>query len=78
MNQSLKNFEEFSRRMRGKWHFRNGVSENFSETPSFRPKSAWKPPKGNASLEMFLSRLEKKLFSNEINEPTQSHLSGEE
>ena len=27
---------------------------------------------------MFLSRLEKKLLSNEINEPTQSNLSGKE
>ena len=55
-------FEEISRRMQCKWHFRNEVSENFSETPSFRPKSVWKPPKGHASLEVFLSRLEKELF----------------
>ena len=33
---------------------------------------------GYASLEVFLSRLEKKLLSNEINEPTQSNLSGKE
>ena len=72
-----KDFEKFSRTMRCKWHFRNDVSENFSETPSFRPKSVWKPPKGYASLEVFLSQLEKELFSNEINEPTQSNLSGE-
>ena len=70
-----KAFEEFSRRMRCKWHFRNEVSENFSETPVFRPKSIWKPPKGHVSLEVFLSRLEKKIFSNEIIE---SNLSGEE
>ena len=59
-------------------HFRNEKSENFSETPAFRPKPIWKPPKGHASLEVFLSRLEKELFSNEINEPMQSNLSGEE
>ena len=35
-------------------------------------------PKGYASLEVFLSQLEKELFSNEINEPTQSNLSAEE
>ena len=57
-----KYFAEFSRRMRCKWHFRNEVSENFSETPAFRPKSVWKLPKGHASLEVFLSRLEKDLF----------------
>ena len=55
-------FEEFCRRMRIKWHFRNEPSENFSEIPSFRPKSSWKPPKGNPNLEMFLSKVEQDLF----------------
>ena len=64
--------------MRCKWHFPNEVSGNFSATPSFRLKSVWKSPEGHASLEVLLSRLEKKLFSNEINEPTQGNLSGEE
>ena len=67
-----KDFEEFSRRMRCNWHFCYEVSENFSETPSFRPKSVWKPPKGHLNhlkLEVFLNRLEKELFSNEINDP---------
>ena len=73
-----KDFEEFSRRMRCKWHFRNELSENFSETPAFRPKSVWKPPKGHPSLEVFLSRLEKELFSDDISESTQSNLSAEE
>ena len=54
-----KDFEEFCRRMRCKWHFRNEVSELFSEIPAFRPKSSWLPPKGHASLEIFLSQLEK-------------------
>ena len=73
-----KTFEELSRRMRCKWHFRNELSENFSETPAFRPKSVWKPPKGHRSLEVFLSRLEKELFSDDISESTQSNLSAEE
>ena len=73
-----KYFEEFFRRIRCKWHFRNELSENFRETPAFRPKSVWKPPKGHASLEVFLSRLEKKLFSDNISEATQSNLSDEE
>ena len=38
-----KDFEEFCRRMRCKWHFRNEVSETFSEIPAFRPKSSWLP-----------------------------------
>ena len=64
--------------MRCNWHFRNDLSENFSETPAFRPKSVWRPPKGHASLEVFLSRLEKELFSDDISESTQSNLSAEE
>ena len=48
-----KDIEEFCRRMRCKCHFRNEVSETFSEIPAFRPKSSWFPPKGLASLEIF-------------------------
>ena len=58
--------------------FCNELSENFRETPAFRPKSVWKLPKGHASLEVFLSRLEKELFSDDISESTQSNLSAEE
>ena len=71
-------FEEFCRRMRIKWHFRNEPSENFSEIPSFRPKSYWKPPKGNPNLEMFLSKVEQDLFKT-IETPTRySNLSSDE
>ena len=38
----------------------------------------WKPPKGYPSLEVFLSRFEKELFSNDISESTQSNISAEE
>ena len=34
-----KRFEEFCRRMRIEWYFRNDISENFSEKPAFTPKS---------------------------------------
>ena len=37
-------FDEFSRKMRLKWYFRNEATEDFSETPSFRCKSSWKHP----------------------------------
>ena len=57
-----KGFEEFYRRMRIKWYFRNEISENFSEKPAFTPKFKWKPPKGHPSLEVFLSQIEKELF----------------
>ena len=73
-----KDFEEFCRRMRCKWHFRNEVSGTFSEIPAFRPKSNWSPPKGHASLEIFLSQMEKELFTDDLDEPSQSNLSPEE
>ena len=55
-------FDEFSRKMRLKWYFRNEAAEDFSETPSFRSKSSWKHPQENTSLELFLSQIERELF----------------
>ena len=56
-----RDFENFARRMRLKRYFRNEPSSSFSECPSFKPKSSWKPPKNNPSLELFLSQIEKEL-----------------
>ena len=54
------------------------LSETFSEIPSFRSRSAWKPPKGNPNLEMFLSKVEQDLFKT-IETPTRySNLSSDE
>ena len=36
------------------------------------------PPKGHASLEIFLSQLEKELFTNDLDEPSESNLSAKE
>ena len=55
-------FEDFARRLRLQWYFRNKPTSSFSETRSFTPKSSWKPPKGNPCLEIFLSQIEKELF----------------
>ena len=71
-------FEEFSRRIRCKWDFRNEPTNKFSEIPAFRPKFGWKSPKAHASLKVFLSLVEKELFSDEMNDSTQSNLTGEE
>ena len=54
-------FNDFCRRMRLKWHFRD-EPDTFSETPAFRPKSTWVPPKGHPCLEVFLSQVEAELF----------------
>ena len=70
-----KDFEECSRRKRCKWNFRNRPTNHFSEIPAFILKSGWKHPKGHASLELFLSRVEQELLSDEMNDSTQSNLS---
>ena len=53
-----KGFNEFCRRMRIKWNFKNEPSQDFSETPAFRVKSSWKPAKDHPNLEVFLSKIE--------------------
>ena len=55
-----KNVEDFSRRMRIRWNFRDHPSEDFSDKPAFRPKSNWKPPLVHPGLELFLSQLHKR------------------
>ena len=57
-----KDFEEFCRRMRTKWHFRNGTTSDFSNITAFALKFAWKPPEGHLNLEVFLSQVEPDLF----------------
>ena len=56
-----KDFEVLARQRRLKWYFRNEPTSSFSERPSFTSKSSWKPPKGNPSLELILSQIEKEL-----------------
>ena len=46
----------------------------YTKITAFKPKSS----KGYASLDVFLSCVEKELFSNEINDSTQSNFSREE
>ena len=64
--------------MRLKWYFRNEVTPNFSEVPAFRPKSSWNPPKGHPNLEVFLSEVEKELFTVVDSKLGYSNLSKEE
>ena len=40
----------------------NEPTPSFSETPTFKTKSSWKPPKGHPCLEVYLSQVEKELF----------------
>ena len=43
--------------------FHNKPTENFSEAPAFRVKSNWNSPKGHPPIEIFLTILEKEIFS---------------
>ena len=58
-----KDFEEFYRRMRIKWYFRNDISHPFSEKPAFIPRSKWKSPKSHLSLKVFLIQIEKDIVN---------------
>ena len=58
-----RDFVDFARKMRCKWFFRNGSTEDFGEIPALRIKSNWSPPKGHSALDMFLSQMEGELFS---------------
>ena len=51
-------FNEFARKMRGKWFLCNGLAENFSEAPAFLAN----PPKGQPAMEIFLSKVETETF----------------
>ena len=73
-----RDFQEFCRRMRIKWHFRNEISEDFSEVPAFPPKSSWNPPQGHPNLEVYLSQVENELFSIADEPIRYSNLSKEE
>ena len=58
-----KDFEEFARKMRIKWNLRNEPSEDFSDTPAFRPKFSWKLLPGHPGFELFLSQIEKDIYT---------------
>ena len=79
-------FEEFCRRMRNKWRFRNEPTIEFSEMLVFSPKSTGKPspkstgkpPMGHPNVEVFLSQIEHEIFK-EVESPLgHSNLSKEE
>ena len=45
--------EEFCRKVKTKWHFRNEPTLDFSNVPYFKHKSKWSPPKGHPAPETF-------------------------
>ena len=45
--------EEFCRKVKTKWHFRNEPTLDFSNVPYLKHKSKWSPPKGHPAPETF-------------------------
>ena len=70
-------FNEFCRRMRLKWNYRD-ESENFSKVSVFNPKSRWKLPQGDPCFEVFLSQVENELLELPKADIKYSNLSREE
>ena len=58
-----RSFNEFGKKRRWKWYFRDEPSKAFIEIPSSRAKSIWKSPAGDSCVELFLSKMEHELFS---------------
>ena len=73
-----RDFENFCRQMRLKWFFRNEPTPSFSETPAFKTKSSWNPPKGHPCLEVYLSQVEKELFELAVSHLGYSNFTKEE
>ena len=47
-----RDFDDFARKMRCKWYFRNESQDIPSAVSTFKPKSTWNPPKGSPGLEL--------------------------
>ena len=57
-----RDFDDFARKMRWKWYFRNESQDIPSEIFTYKPKSTWNPPKGSPTLELFLSKVKEDIF----------------
>ena len=55
-------FNQFYRRMRTKWYFKDEPAKEFSNIPAFSPKSTLTPPNGHLNLEVYLSQIENGVF----------------
>ena len=68
--------ENFGRRLRLKWYFRD--SEDFSEVPVFRPRSKFNPRHKDVAIEVYLSKLEDELMKLSVDGKNFSNLTKEE
>ena len=79
--EQLKNdFADFARKLRNKWYFKDDVSDDFSEIPSFRVKSDWQAPKESWGpyIEVFLSKLWDDISKIEVQGSNHPNLSKDE
>ena len=53
--------EKFGRKLRLKGHYRN--DHRIFDPKPFKPKSKFNPPKSDAAIELYLTRLEEKLLN---------------
>ena len=58
-----RDFDDFARKLRCKWYFRNERQDIPSEISTYKLKSTWNPPKGSPALELFLSKVKEDIFS---------------
>ena len=68
--------ENFGRRLRLKWYFRD--SEEFSKVPVFRPRSKFNPRHKDVAIEVYLSKLEDELMKLSVDGKIFSNLTKEE
>ena len=73
-----RDFDDFARRMKCKWYFRNESQDIPSEVSTYKLKSTWNPPKGSLALELFLSKVKEDIFSVLPGHPKKFNLNREE
>ena len=73
-----RDFDDFARKMRCKWYFRNDSQYIPSEVSTCKLKSTWNPPKSSSALELFLSKVKKDIISVLPGHPKKLNLNREE
>ena len=73
-----RDFDDFARKLRCKWYFRNESQYIPSEVSTYKLKSTWNPPKGSPALKLFLSKVKEDIFSVLSELPKKFNLNREE
>ena len=73
-----RDFDDFAKKMRCKWYFRNESQYIPSEVSKYELKSTWNPPKGSPALELFLCKVKEDKFSVLPGHPKKFNLNREE